>query len=61
MFMAGVFLRKDLSLMREGCVIMGKSLMQDKQNSHFVARDGVDAPIRTQLGEIQCKCIIHHI
>lgn len=41
----------------EGYVIMGKSLTQEKQNSHFVARDRVDAP-RTLLGEIQCKCIV---
>lgn len=43
MFKARIFLRKDLSLLREGYAIMGKYLMQEKKNSLFVVRDRIDA------------------
>lgn len=55
MFKAGIFLRKDLSLMREGYAITGKYLMQEKKNSLFVVRDRVDALLEQSLEKDSTK------
>lgn len=55
MLKIGIFLEKDLSLMREGYAIMGKYLMQEKKISLFVVWDRVDSRLEHGLEEDSTK------